>query len=158
MIRRPPRSTLFPYRRSSDLSTSRFREACGQPETDIRRLVPGHGRLLGPQATPFRRCPDGPAPSRRNEAARKKSSVCWRKIFPDERTYDGTSHAERLLVRGPAPCGRNHPGQMLVHRFGSAGAFSGRGAVLGLEPDAAVVLLLQRSAHHLHQQIGRAHV
>src|SRR5438552_12611131 len=49
MIRRPPRSTLFPTRRSSDLKSG----ACRRPA---------------------RRCPDGPCPSRDRKSTRLNSS------------------------------------------------------------------------------------
>src|SRR5687768_17910337 len=41
MTRRPPRSTLFPYRRSSDLDRASFLQ--GMLSNDVKGLAPGQG-------------------------------------------------------------------------------------------------------------------
>src|SRR3712207_8276421 len=61
MIRRPPRSTLFPYRRSSDLdlAVAGARALAGEP-----RRAPGLPPVAGRQQHPGAR-PPGRAPDRR---------------------------------------------------------------------------------------------
>src|SRR5437764_8896770 len=73
MIRRPPRSTLFPTRRSSDLPSMKWSSDC------CARVMPRQGRRVG--------CNSG-ASSSRNTTTR------WNGLREDDRSEEHTSELQ----------------------------------------------------------------